>query len=250
MKTGITFIVIPLMALAVVRWAMAGQPVISHLIVTDVNPLAFSVVWVASEPSTCTARLFDEQHRNLADVKATSESRQHPPAEDLGVMKVRVYGLHPDTNYLVQAVTTSKKDGKTTIFPEKPLSVRTEKNAVPVSNSIVTQKIYHKNQMNGDGSLLIVTVNGGSSPLSGWVGDQPNPPSPWTLVDLNNVYSGVTRQNLQLKGGEPVTVEVVGGLRGYARFTQKLPPLSPKSIFVELGPPIFLNNSQVTSMGR
>ncbi|MEJ2430620.1 MAG: hypothetical protein P8075_17135 [Deltaproteobacteria bacterium] len=229
--------------LAMACWAMAGQPVVSHLIVTDVNPLAFSVAWVASEPSTCTVRLFDEQHRNLADVKTISESRQHRPAEDLGVMKVRVHGLRPDTNYLVQTVTTSKKDGKIIIYPEKPISVRTEKNAVPVSNSVFAQKIYHTNQMKGDGSLLIASVDGESYPVSGWVGAQPNPPSPWALVDLNNLYSARTHQNLEVRGGEKITVEVLGGVRGYSRFSGKVPHASQGSI-IELSPPIVLKTSQ------
>ena len=242
MKSGITFIAALLMALAGVRLSLAGQPVVSHLIVTDVNPLAFSVAWVASEASTCTVRLFDEQHRELADVKAVSESRQHPPAEDLGVMKVRVQGLRPDTNYLVQTVTTSKKDGKITVYPEKPISVRTEKNAVPVSNSVFAQKIYHKNQMKGDGSLLIASVDGESYPVSGWVGGQPNPPSPWALVDLNNLYSAKSHQNLEVRGGESITVEVLAGIRGYARFTGKVPQASQGAI-IELSPPIVLTDS-------
>ena len=228
----------------------AGQPVVSRLVVTDVSPLSFSVVWIASEPSTCSLLLFNERHQKLADAKILSESGQHLPAEDLGVMKVRVNNLRPDTTYYIKTVTTSKSEGKITVYPEKPIPVRTEKSAVPVDNTILAQKIYFKDHITGDGCLLLVAVEGGSSPVSGWVGGQPNPPTPWTLVDLNNVYSKLTHQNLQLKGGEAMNVEVVGGLRGYAKFSRKLPPPSAKSIFVELGPPIFLSNPQVAAMGR
>ena len=234
----------------VVSWAMAGQPVVSRLVVTDASPLSFSVVWIASEPSTCSLLLFNERHQKLADAKILSESGQHLPAEDLGVMKVRVNNLRPDTTYYIKTVTTSKSDGKITVYPEKPIPVRTEKSAVPVDNTILAQKIYFKDHITGDGCLLLVTVEGGSSPVSGWVGGQPNPPTPWTLADLNNVYSALSHQNLQLKGGETINVEVIGGLRGYAKFTRKLPPPSPKSIFVELGPPIFLSNPQVAAVDK
>ena len=220
--------------------AMAGQPVASHLIITDVNPVAFSVVWVASEPSTCTVRLLDENHRSLADVKVISESVQHPPAEDLGVMKVRVRGVRPDTNYYLQTVTTSKKDGKITVYPDKPIPVHTEINTIPVSNSVLAQKIYHNKQLKGNGSLFIASVEGGSYPVSGWVGDQPNPPSPWTLVDLNNLYSAKTHQNLEVRGGETLTVEILGGVRGYTRYNSKVPHSSQGGI-IELSPPIVLS---------
>ena len=158
-------------------------------------------------------------------------------------MQVKVEGLMPDTTYYLQTVTTSKADGKVTVHPKKPISARTEKTATPVNNSILAQKIYFKNETPGDGSLLIVSLEGSSYPVSGWVGEYPNPPSPWALIDLNNLYSVRTHQNLEVRGGESMTIEVLGGVRGYARYAGKVPHPSQGAI-IELKPPIILTNTK------
>jgi len=242
MRNSVAIVITLLLCLVVVTWAESGQPVISRVLITDVTPVSFSVVWIASEPSTCSARVFDKSMKELAGPKISSESKRHPPAEESGLMQVKVEGLMPDTTYYLQTVTTSKADGKETIYPIKLISVRTEKSATPVNNNILAQKIYFKNQVPGDGSLLIVSLEGSSYPVSGWVGAYPNPPSPWALIDLNNLYSVRTHENLEVRGGESMTIEVLGGLRGYSRYTIKIPKPS-KGAIIELKPPIVLTNT-------
>ena len=221
----------------------AGEPVVSRLIVTDVTPVSFSVVYVASEPCKGSIKVFDEKMRELTGLKVVSESQLHPPAEEYGLMQAKVEKLTPGTLYYLQTVTTSKSDGKVTIHPKEPIRVRTEKTATPVNNPILAQRIYFKNQVPGDGSLFIVSLEGSSYPVSGWVGQYPNPPSPWALVDLNNLYCVKSHQNLEVRGGERVTIEVLGGVRGYVRYTGKVPHPSQGAI-IELTPPIVLTTSQ------
>jgi hypothetical protein len=225
--------------LAMSSWALAGEPVVWRLIVTDVTPVSFSVVYISSESSTGSVRVFDKNMRELTGLKVLSESQLYPPAEDFGLIQVKVEGLKPNKTYYLQTVTASKSDGKVTVHPKDPVSVRTEKTAIPVNNSILAQKIYFKNEIPGDGSLLIVSLEGSSYPVSGWVGGYPNPPSPWALVDLNNLYSVNTHQNLEVRGGENIIVEVLGGVRGYARYVAKVPHPS-KGAIIELTPPIVL----------
>ena len=143
----ITLLILLATYLTMASWAQAGQPTVSHLRVTDVGPLSFSVVWISSEPSTCSLRVYDEHRKALSGVKILSESSLYPPAEDLGVMKVRVSSLEADTTYYLRTVTISKADGKLTVYPKNPVCVRTEKSAIPVNNLVLAQKIYFKEML-------------------------------------------------------------------------------------------------------
>ena len=223
--------------------AEAGQPVVSRLLITDVTPVSFSAIWISSESSTCSLRVFDGQGQQLTQLAMVSESAAHPPAEELGVMKVRVDGLGLDTAYSVQTVTTSKADGKVTVYPDQPLSVHTEKSAAPIDNSVLVRQIFAKNGANADGALLVIKVAGSSSPVTGWVGQYEWPPSPWAPADLSNVYSAVTHTPLEVRGGESMGVEGYGGKLGYA-LLQETVPTPTQDVFIPLNPPLVLNPKQ------
>jgi len=242
MRIYIAIIAFFMTCLSAVVCALAGQPAVSHLRITDVSPLSFSVVWISSEPSNSSLRVFDARQKELTSVTITSESSLHPPAEDLGVMKVRVSRLKADTTYYLQTITTAKADAKVTVHPKKPIRVRTEKSAIPVNNLVLAQKIYFENQSLGNGCLMVVSVKGGSYPVTGWVGGQANPPSPWALIDLNNIYSGQINKNLEMFGGETMTIEALGGKGGYFSYSRKIPSSSDGQI-IEIKPPIVLSNS-------
>jgi hypothetical protein len=242
MKTVAALSVVLLVSVCAMRQAQASQPVASRLVLTDVRPVSFSAVWVASEPSTCTLHVFDQEGRELTEIMVISESAIHPPAEDIGVMKVRVNNLLPDTIYYLETVTTSKATADVTVYPENPIPVLTEKSAGPVNNNGLAQEIYTEHGDHADGSLMVVTVEGGSYPITAWVGGQTNPPSPWALADMSNIYSDLTHKNLQTHGGEAIIVDVIGGMRGYAELDAKAPAPSEGSPFFQLGPPIVLNS--------
>ena len=241
MRGLITSVVIAGLCLGGVTFALGGPPVVSQLLVTDVSPLSFSVVWIASEPSSCTLHVFDQHKRELGRLQIISESASHPPAEDLGVMKVRVSGLKPHTTYYIQTETTSKINGKATIYPVEPIIIQTEKTTFPVNNGVLVQKIYFRNRVAGNGSLLILSVTGCSHPVSGWVGGSTRPPSPYALIDLNNLYSSLTNKTFQVIGGEKMTVLGYGGLMGFGHYTSKVPPPTQNTI-VELTPPVVISS--------
>jgi hypothetical protein len=252
MKKPIFLLVLLWIYLPLPAMVVAGQPVVSRLTITDVGTTSFSVVWISSEPSTCTLLVFDEQRELKTGVSIEPDSKEYPPAEELGVMKVSVSGpeIFPNTTYYVQTVTTSKADNQVTIYPQDPISVRTQKTAFPTNNFVLLQDIYFEDGEYGDGSLMIVSVEGSNYPVSGWVGEYPNPSSPWAPVDLNNVYSRLTREALEINGGEIMIIEVFGGVRGYAHSVREVPPPSVGIPFVQLSPPIILNNvSIITGLG-
>jgi len=204
-------------------FAVAGEPLVSHLVVTDVTPRSFSVVWISSEPSICSLRVFDDQHQELSGLSLVSESGLHPPAEDLGVMKVTVTNLQPNTTYYFQTLTTSKGDGKLTISPLEPTSVQTELNSIVVHNDVLAHRIFQRDgETAAQGALLLAEVDSGNYPITGWVetGDF----APWAFVNLDNIYSRETHTNLELAGGEGLTLTSIGGSLGFKLISVAIPP--------------------------
>lgn len=243
MRNITTLIIFLLIYLATQIAVEANQPVVSRFVITDVNPRSFAAVWISSEPSTYNLSVFDEQKNELLGLTIIPESEQHPPAEKLGVMMVRVEGLTPDTTYYLQSVTISKQDGSVTIYPQEPISVRTEISASVVNNCVLAQKIYSFGQVPGNGSLMIVSVEE-SYPVSGWVGASPNPPSPWALVDLNNVYDTSKHIGREIVGGETMAVQAYGGANGYVNYQAEVPTPCQKGVIVQLDPPIVLDKEK------
>jgi hypothetical protein len=246
MRNITALVIFLLIYLATQLNAEADPPVVSRFVITDVNPRSFAAVWISSEPSTCNLKVFDEQKNLLSGLAIIPESEQHPPAEDLGVMMVRVGGLTPDTTYYLQSITTSKRDRSETIYPqETTINVRTQKSAIVVNNCILAQKIYSFGKVPANGSLLIVSVED-SYPVSGWVGSSPNTLSAWALVDLNNVYDSSKNMNREISGGETMVVQVYGGANEYASYQSKVPTLCQSGIILTLDPPIVLDKEKMT----
>jgi hypothetical protein len=187
---------------------------VDHLMVTDVTPDGFSVIWQTSEPSTCTLAVYDDTGALLTNLAMVSESALNPPAEDIGVMKVRVSGLQADTFYRIQALTISKADGLALFTPSYPqlMDVVTETATSVVDNDPIEQMIYDEGGNPADGALLVASVTGGDYPVTAWVGQGIT--SPWARVDLNRIYSEIMHENLQLLGGEELTLWSYGGQLG------------------------------------
>ena len=87
--------------------------------VTDVTPVQFSVVWGTSEPATGSVNVFSDADGTLpvTDAVVYFESGDHPPAEDIGLMKVRVTNLKPNTQYFFQISATAKNSGSVFSYP-------------------------------------------------------------------------------------------------------------------------------------
>jgi hypothetical protein len=196
----------------------------TRLHVTDVTTRSFSLVWFADRSATCSAKVYadPEGQVSITGLNITSDSVNHPPAEQNGVMKVDVSGLAPGTTYYFQIVTIS--DEGTLIEPaggELP-SVRTEGSSKLVNNDVLAHRILMSDGITpAVGSLLLVEVEGADYPVTGWVDE--GVAAPWALVDLNNVYSETEHTNLELLGGEAITIESIGGLMGFRRLIATVP---------------------------
>ena len=95
-----------------------------------------------------------------------------------------------------------------------------------VDNDPIKQTIYDEDGSPADGALLVASVTGGDYPVTAWVGQ--DIPSPWARVDLNRIYSEITHENLQLLGGEELTLWGFGGQLGNYVNIQRIPlGLSP-----------------------
>jgi hypothetical protein len=211
----------------------AGLPEVSQVMVTDVTPVSFSVVWASSEPSTSTLKIFEDEAGTtvLDNVNLESQPTRNGSAiiaqgaEDNGVIKIRISGLSPGTAYYYQTVTISKSGGEITTYPDSPPmpSVTTESgysrtmevegSEIPFTNDLVVFDCYHQDGTTpADGTLLVVEVDGGHYPLSGFVGD--GVPSPQATIDLNNLFGEQSRKNSVLGGGEQLTLTRFMGIHG------------------------------------
>ncbi|MFA5905422.1 MAG: hypothetical protein WC836_15935 [Desulfobacula sp.] len=221
--------------------SMAGIPVITDMMITDVSTRSFSVIWSASEGGKPAILVFNDAEglfpvtgiqTTLQPLKNGNLSIQ-TLAEDIGVMKVEVTGLLPDTIYYFKTITTSKSSGNITAYPETgPLSFVTTQSfttrtvfgsdEVPFSNDLIVMDCYLPDGVSpAQGTLLVAEVSKGSYPISEFVGD--SLPSPGACLDLNNIFSATTHRNMQLLGGESLTLTQVMGVHGMKSKSYTIP---------------------------
>jgi hypothetical protein len=225
--------------------AYAGVPEVSHVMLTDVTTRSFSVIWAAGEPSAASLEVYQDENGTLSAVDAVITP--HPiesgnesirtAAENNGVMKVRVTGLAPDTTYYFKTITTSKSTEEieeTTDYPDAApfISVTTESetvrtyessgNVLPFSNDLIIEPCYLDDGTTpAEGTLLLATVAGGSHPITAFVGDGVEPP--YAIIDLNNVFSRDTFENIDLSQGLNLTLLNFRGLAGNSIVTHVVP---------------------------
>jgi len=216
------------------KLALAQSPEVSHLIITDVTPVSFSVVWTASEPSTCNLKVFRDSQglqpvtsANITPMPVESgDTSIAQKAEGMGVMKVRVTGLLPNTDYFFQTLTTSKDTSEITAYPETPpyervrtasrntCAVQVGQDLLPFSNEMIKVECLLLDDVTpAEGTLLLAYAFGSSYPVSMFVGD--GAPVPYAFIDLGNVISGHTNQNIYLPGNESLILVQYMGIQGY-----------------------------------
>jgi hypothetical protein len=209
------------------------------------------VIWAASEASTCTEgsephyclEVYDD---SLSDVTDAVVITPHPvesgdasiagAAQENGVMKVQVTGLQSNTTYYFRTITTSKSTDDTTYYPaetEEPLgpvttesmTVRTQEiggDTVPFSNDVIIGPCYMSDGTTpAVGTLLVATFEGGSFPITAYVGDGASDHE--ALIDLNNAFSSETNQNLDLSEGKKLTLLNFRGMDGYSIIDHNVP---------------------------
>jgi hypothetical protein len=196
--------------------------------VTDVTPVTFCVVWATSEPATGSLDLFLDADGTIPDTGAvvTLESADHPPAEDIGVIKVKVVGLKPATKYFFRTRTMSKYDNTVYLYPNSSplLEVMTEQESIIVRNDVVALKVSIGENEPAPGTLVIASVDKAVHPVSGWVGH--GVPTQWAAINTNNFYDKTTHENLELDGGEAIDLVVYGGLLGLVELQDTVPQKS------------------------
>lgn len=223
--------------------AYGNGPEVRYVMITDVTTRSFSVIWAASEPSTAGLEVYQDEDGTVSAV-TDEDIIPHPmrsgddtirtAAEDNGVMKVRVTGLAPDTTYYFKTITTSNLSTDTTYNPGAApfTSVTTESETVrtyesggdilPFSNDLIIEPCYLDDGTTpAEGTLLLATVAGGSYPITAFVGDGVE--LPYGLIDLNNVFSSDTYNNLDLSQGLNLTLLNFRGLAGNSIVTHKVP---------------------------
>lgn len=224
--TGISIII-----LLIAGSVWASDPIVTDITVTDVTPVSFSVVWGSDQPSSCNIAVFTDVNGN-EDISATLTITPHPTrngdstigvaAQNRGVMKIRISGLSPLTTYFFQTQTTSDPGNEDTFSPSTGpyLPVRTGAAVtktyetgtaeLPFTNNLIYQNVYEAGGTSpATGALLLASIEGGSYPLSAFVGD--GLPSPQAAIDLNNLYSIVDERTLPLQGGEKIVLTTFYG---------------------------------------
>jgi hypothetical protein len=204
----------------------SAAPIVTNVTVTDVTPVSFSVVWAADVPSTSGVNVFSDPDGTSPVPGVSIESQPVESgdsaiavaAEDLGVMKVRVSGLQPNTTYYYQTVTTAKPPASgVTLFPAAaPMgAVTTENNIVRTRLSWGADVPFANDLLVFDcdvaGALLVAEVQGADYPVSGFGGD--GLASPVAYVDLNNAFRASSHETMPTKG-ESVTLTKFKGSLG------------------------------------
>lgn len=220
-KRGIYFILLVLGLGVSVCGSSQAVVIEESLMVTDVTPVQFCVVWATSEPASGSLDVFLDPEATIPYTEAVviSESAEHPPAEDIGVMKVRVVGLKPDTEFFFQTKSIAKDDNAVCLSLLK--RVRTEKLSIIVRNDVLAQKVGIGENKPALGMLVVASVDKASHPVSGWVGH--GVPDQWGAIDTNNFYDRETHVNLELKGGEVINLMLFGGSLGSVETQDTLP---------------------------
>jgi hypothetical protein len=214
------YLILFVLGVAIFIPSLSGADIIDtgSVWVTDVTPVQFSVVWGTSEPATGSVSVFADADGNVpvADAVVHFESADHPPAEDIGVMKVRVTNLQPNTQYFFQISSTAKNNGAVSLYPDAPpyLEVTTELGSVIVRNDVLVQQISIEGGKSTQGTLVIAEIDLASYPVTGWAGD--GVPEGWVAIDTNNFYDKKDHVNLELDedGGEPITLTFFCGSMG------------------------------------
>lgn len=211
----------------------AGSPVIDNMVVTDVTPTSFSVIWRASEASSPGLNVYSNEDGSASVVNI--EIKAHPvycgnqnivlTAENNGVMKMQVTGLSPDTTYYYQTITTSKSTDDTVLYPASApfpnlitptnliRSVLSGEIRIPFTNdTLIVESLLPDGITPADGTLVVVQLEDGLYPITSFVGDCI--PEPFSLIDLNNLFDTAYYETNRLNGDERIVITKFMGIYG------------------------------------
>jgi len=211
--------------------AHAVQPILSEPVITDVSDRAFSLIWTTDQPGQPLIEIFSDAVGTLpvtgftlssygpstgnpslnGAARQASKDAITQAAKLLGIVKTTVTGLTPDTDYFVKFGIDADLTPDITLCPDagvgfclaQPGLLAITTAIQPVRESSITELFLNDpllvlNITAQQGELIIAGVETSRYPISVFVGD--GVPAPYALIDLNNVYSAVSNQSLQLSG--------------------------------------------------
>jgi len=235
MKTPTAIILTIGLVLLGVAPSLAEGPVVQDVMITDVTPISFAVIWAADAPSTPEISVFTDAD-GTNDITSQLTITPYPTrsgdativeaAENNGVMKVQVSGLAPNTNYYFQTITTLKMSSTdVTYYPDvapmldviTAIAVKRTRmdpsDEVPFSNDLIRLECYLPDGVTpAVGTLLLAEVAFTDYPISDFMGD--GIAAPEAYVDLNNIFDSGNYQTKALYGGEDLTLIKFMGMDG------------------------------------
>ena len=221
-----------LVGLAIIVSTGRAELTFTDLIVADVTPHSFTVIWRADVAATGDLNIFTDPFGvvTASNVTVTPQFTESDnaalatTAEDNGILRVRVSGLTPNTPYFYQTTTIPKATGITERFPAAgPLpSVQTKTASFPVNNESVGLSVVQADSVSAaTGAIGILTVNPGQFPVSYMVGD--GFAMDTATINLTNLYTDLDNRSRQVSGGESASLFIFGGLMGNSRMQLTIP---------------------------
>lgn len=223
--------------------AQGVQPVLSEAVVTDVTDRAFSLIWTTDQSGQPSIEIFsdaagtqpvtsgltitpyeiftgnpvlDESGRQASKDSITQS------AKTFGIVRMTVSGLVAGTDYFLKFGLQADATLETTLCPDAGesfcpnagitlLAIRTEQLPIRVSTAsqlFLNDYLLVLNVTAQSGELVIVGAETANYPVSAFIGD--GAPVPYAIIDLNNFFTAVSNQSIQITGSNVKTFGDVG----------------------------------------
>jgi len=211
------------MAMLCAASTQAAAPLPRDVQVADVTANSFSVVWSLDQASVGTVTVYEDVLGLVpasaaiveASYVASGDGLIAGAAEDIGVLRVRVSGLNPQTPYFFQTSTSPKAGGAAMLLPASGAlysTVTAIGAKVESANSLASEILDVDASSALPGALLLVELPGAISPLSAIAGD--GFVGSTGSVHLGNAFAGANGETLPTLGGEMVTLRAIAGTVG------------------------------------
>lgn len=224
------------------------------LLVTDVTPSSFSLVWMTDVAAAPNVEVYGDSSMatRLTDGIVVTPLPDAPQqaaaaARSRGIMKVRVSGFSPGTTYYARSVTADPADATsvaysglqrvTTASAVVPFTHASDGTLQGFANDLLAMKVYirpsDKDALPGQGDLILLETPASPYPVSAFVGAGTTAPE--GVLDLNNLF-GQDLTSLNILGGEKVRFSIYrGGALSTLVHYRKFPA---KSTTVGVGEPL------------
>ena len=93
--------------------------------------------------------------------------------------------------------------------------------SIIVVNDVIAQQVSMGDGKSTQGTLVIAEIDDAVYPVTGWAGD--GVPDGWVAIDTNNFYDKKDHENLELFGGEPISLTYFCGFLGKVETNDEVP---------------------------